>query len=639
MIDHEQIARLLGHTEIFAGLSDEYLLAVAKVTKLVEFEPKTCIVRQGDPGNELYLIASGTVSVLVEDRDLGIEHPVLELGANQSFGEMSLLTEAPRSATVRTKEPCLCVALAKSSFDSLLQKLPQVAVVLSRYLAQRLHRQVQLTGFRFVSFEDLKFDQEIYGLIPGCLLRRLQAVPLKLEGHTLSVALTRPNDPAILDALKQAVPGLGIEPLACAQEDYVAFEEQVLSRFDEREAAPVVAAAPERLTWPDGRAVESPLSKLLSRALGSGVDQVLVEPWHEGPCIRWSCDGELEAVEDEVCPEEEVPALLGQLIERLDEGGGLSASSGVVGLKADDTRLELKLSLLQTRQGPRISLELVDASRAIPSLSTLVPSQSMQALVRTALARPGKATLVVGPRGSGRSTTLYSLMRTLVEEGPEQNLVTLEKRPLLGLERVAQVTVENDFDDLLKAAVAQRPHLLMVDEPETPEAFRACLDSQGEGLSLLTTVKCEGAFQSLVELRKWGCGPAILAGNVELIVGQRLMRRICEDCRVEKKPSGPVLAQLARSHMGEKGDTFFAGAGCASCQGTGYRGRVACFEALRVNDFLAEIVANDRPAESIRKAALSQNLLVGVTDFAKVLLRLGWVAPTEALRLYGSGSA
>ena len=150
MFDHQAAVALLSQTDLFSRLSPPLLEAVAKVTRAVVFETDTVIVRQGDTGSELYIIAEGSVVVVREEPNLGVEQVLSERRSPESFGEMSLLTEAPRAATVRALEPTTCLVLAKASFDSVLEKLPQVAVEISRYLAMRLAQQLGGMGLETV---------------------------------------------------------------------------------------------------------------------------------------------------------------------------------------------------------------------------------------------------------------------------------------------------------------------------------------------------------------------------------------------------------------------------------------------------------------------------------------------------------
>lgn len=629
MVNEQKIAELLSYAEIFASLTEEQRLAVANVTRLVEYKKGERIVTQGEPGRELFILISGKVTVLVEDLGLGVEHPVLTLGPRQSFGEMSLLTEAPRSATVRADENTWCICLARPSFDSLLEKLPRVAVALSRYLAKRLHRQCQLTGFQFVNLSQLVYDPEVYQILPHPLLRRFKAVPLKLENGTLTVALTRPNDAAVLDALRQNLPGLGLDPVACSSDDYETFLSAVLE--------PALAACCQQqkeqslalgaLALPPGKTMPEALESLLLELLSRGGEQFFLEPWPEGPRVKLRCLGELV---DWSQP------LTQPLYEKLFVAlmGLTEQASRSLTLSLNEQPYELRVHSLPTRHGPRLAVSVIDFSRLVLPLPHLLTAEALQEWVRSSLLKSGKTLVVAGPARSGRSTTLYSLMHSLVTEAGRKSLLAVEDRPLASLPGLVQVAAgeQAEMEQRLQEALRHRPDYLMVDEVKNPEGLEAALDASLDGITVLLSRRAGDAVSAVTGLHQLGLAPELYSAAIDLVISQQLLRRICPHCRQPVEPSKSVLGHLERA--GLSAANFFRGEGCSKCLGNGHLGRVACFEALRFNDFLAEIVAGSRPAESVRRAAQSQNLLVSYRDYARSLIGAGLLAPQEALRAF-----
>lgn len=644
MFDHQAAVALLSQTDLFSRLSPPLLEAVAKVTRAVVFETDTVIVRQGDTGSELYIIAEGSVVVVREEPNLGVEQVLSERRSPESFGEMSLLTEAPRAATVRALEPTTCLVLAKASFDSVLEKLPQVAVEISRYLAMRLAQQLGGMGFGFVRTEEIVSQPDLIETFTPNLLRTLKVIPLRLEAGVVTVAMTRPHDAATLLALRRQAPGLSISPMACTAEDFADFAQRFLPPVASSSAS-LAGAPPKSITLEGGEPVRAPFDTLLAQAYAGEQGRVIVEPTPDGIALfAADSSGRLEPLDCRLDPTQK--NALGQQLKALF---GADTEANEVRTRVvviDGRRCEVHLSRLQTMRGPRYAVGVTDPREAVPSPSALWPVDALKQTIEAAARGGGGAVLVVGPSHSGRSTTLYSLLRLFDQETGRTNALTLETKPLLTLDQIAQVRLPGDLlgqcepqnlISALRVALEQKPDILMVDEPGG-EGLYSVLEAAEDGLTVLTTMRGTDPITTLTGLLGRSNAPVATVENLSLILGQQLLRRICPHCRQEFSPSPAVVSQLELSGLGSRADRFFHGAGCDRCRGSGVSGKVAVFESLKLNPFLAEMMRARRSPEALRKAALSHGLLFPFKGFAKVLVAQGQILPTEALRLFGGAT-
>lgn len=631
MLEQSQVSQLLGSTEIFSKLEPRHLDAIAKACKVVRYEERARIVDQGDMGQELFIIAKGEVTIIQEDKSLGIEQPILTLGRGQSFGEASLLAESPRSATAKAASETFCVVLAQRSFDSVLSQIPQVGTEISRYLAKRLHHQCQITGFRFVSYQDLIFDPELYGMFPDELLRRLKAVPLSLNDGMLTVALTKPNQASTIQSLREAAPGLAIEPVACTSEDYEAFiQSQKTSAQEQVPELPTEVAADFKMG--NGDPLEMPLAGVLGQAMARQVGHLIVQPCHgEVQVLTTSESGlkklvELESAESGRSLQEQMKNLFFPNPE-LSE---VANSSILVG----EERLYLQLSQLPTLSGPRFSLRLLEPKRTLPTVNQLLPHDSLRESVLSKLQQAGQLVLLAGAPRSGRSTTAYALMRHLFEEQGVDNILTLEKSPLANFPEIPQVKVTGSWSTALEAALMQVPELLFLDE----------LDSSALGQVLLsadsghTTLACFSSAHPLIELGKIGKaaeGPDASLESIGLLLQQTIVPRLCHHCRVDYEPSTSVKTQLGRSGLAEAGQLFFHSAGCSKCRGSGVLGKVPVLESLTMTPMIREMIRACRPEEAIRKAAIGAGLMIPHSASVGVLMKQGEIGATTAMRFFG----
>lgn len=630
MLDETRVAQLLAQTEIFATLSDAHRLAIARACKVVSFEEKARIVGQGEEGAELYIVGSGEVAVVLEDEHLGTEQSVLKLGPGQSFGEVSLLSSAPRSATVKALTATLCVALAKASFESVLRQIPEVAVEVSRYLAARLHRQCQLTGFRFVSLEDLVYDPELHALFPSGLLSRLKAVPLELRDGTLVVALTRPNEWSRIQALREGVPGLAIEPVACAAEDFVSFEERFRPQESTRAPAlPALDGVAATFLLEPGGALSAPLTSVLAQATERAINHLTL--LFEGNEVA-VYDSSGTAPKEMFRAEGETASHLAHQLDGLfrDRPAGVSVARQT--LVVNQHRCALEVSRLNTLAGKRVSLLLSDPSANLPRLGTIMPLETMRETVLKCLRTGGLGVLLAGAPRSGRTTTCYALLRTMIDDFGWDNILTLEENPLFALAGAAQVKTENGWQSLLEASLMQRPRLLFVDDFSSLD--QGTLPNLGGGShSLLLSMRSDDPLSDLLN-----GGREIANSNIELVVHQKALPRLCPHCRAEHQPSSAVLSRLKREGMTDEGQVFFHSSGCERCRGTGVSATVPVFEMIRVNPLIREMIEAARPAEAVKRAARDNQLFLPFQASAARSLKLGEVAATDVLRHFGSSS-
>ncbi|MBI3925512.1 MAG: Flp pilus assembly complex ATPase component TadA [Armatimonadetes bacterium] len=654
----EEIAQFLQHTEIFQDLAPEELEAIARSTSLQEYAREQVIVRQGDPGTELFIIAQGLVEVVVEDPDLGIEQPVLELAPGQSFGEMSLLSKTPRSATIRARHDTVCVVLSQTDFDAILQHLPRVAVPISRYLAARLYKQCQLTGFRFVSLLDQPFQPDVYSILPHYVLERNQAIPLRIEGDTLHVAMTRPNDPSCIASIRDALPGLKLEPLACGQEDYLDYLRRViepnLRRTGQIQGGAAYQPADLHLidSSPDreGQVEFAPefvnriLNEMLAEALSREASDIHMEPGPQSMQIRFRVDGRLMVWDKQDIPYRAYYPVVRRIkiLSGMDISVALRPQDGSGRVVAGDKPFDFRVSTIPTKYGEKVVIRLLDPARYQAPLSALIPSEPMAQMIRSTVLTPGGMTVVVGPTGSGKTTTLYAALRECFTALPDQNLVTVEDPIEYTVEGITQTEVnlaQNlGFAALSRAMLRQDPDIVMVGEIRDAPTAQVALEAALTGHTVLTSLHAEHAVMAIARLQKMGCQPYLIASALDLVVAQRLLRQICPACRVQHTYNDAIRRNLNKAGYltMELSARLYRGQGCGECQGTGYRGRIAAFEVVRINDTLRDLIGQEAAASVLRDTALKMKSMAPFKHYAGFLIQSGRTTPSEALRFFGS---
>jgi CRP-like cAMP-binding protein len=625
VLNQIQVSQLLGTTDIFAKLKEPHLQAIANACKVIKYKKDTKIVEQGEPGDQLFILSTGRVAVIHEEKEIGTEQLVTTLEPRHCFGETSLLSQTPRSATIKALEETICVVLAKRSFESVLEQVPAVAVEVSRFLAARLHHQCRLTGFRFVSLEEMPYDSDLHELFPLELLRRLKAIPIGLQEGTLTVALTNPNRPSVVKQLREATPEMSIEAVVCAREDYEAFARRHYKPLEVEVPILLPGDVSAELCLPSGEEIKAPLSNLLREALNRKVEQILID------------NGRIVVPKDStlqtfcVLPEGAREDILTKQLETyfFSESEGPEVTSTVLHLEPNFCHLEL--SRLPTLSGPRYSLGILESNQQRPTLSELFPQRIVRERLTEQLTTPGRLTILAGAPRSGLSTTVHGLLCAIVAERGVENIVSLETHPRVTLPAIPQINFETQRESLLQAALAQFPKLIAIDRllgEELPALARYLV----EGPATLVAVQADDPIEQLSLL---GAQGETVVEAVDTVLHQKLVPNLCPHCRSEHTPSASVTKQLEKCGFSPDETKFFHSPGCRQCHQTGTLGKSPVIESLTLKPILRELLLAGRSARSVRKTARDANLLVPFHATASLLLKQGNISPATCLRHFG----
>lgn len=475
-------------------------------------------------------------------------------------------------------------------------------------------------GLPLVEAPPQRLPAEIAGLVPPALARRLGLVPWRETADRLEVlledpfatvdmaelefALGRPvrlcvADPAVVAALLREHYGAGAQQLAAVLGGPlppVAVEEESEADLAAQAAQPPVVRY---------------VNDVLEQAVRQRASDIHFEPFERTCRVRCRIDGALR----EWPPPP--PALAGPVASRLKVLANLDIAErrvpqdGRIQLALGGRSVDLRVSTLPTQFGESIVLRVLDSERATSiGLDTLhLPPAALDDL-RAAIRRPNGIVIVTGPTGSGKTTTLYACLREINETGAK--LLTIEDPVEYELEGVMQVAVNPvaglDFATALRAFLRQDPDVVMVGEIRDLETAHVAIQAALTGHLVLTTLHTNDAVGAVTRLIDLGVEPYLVAASLELVLAQRLVRRICPDCRQERPADPETLARLADSGPLPAGLRLHGGAGCPSCHGTGYRGRLGLFELLRIDDTMRESIARGAGMDALRERARARGL-------------------------------
>ena len=392
----------------------------------------------------------------------------------------------------------------------------------------------------------------------------------------------------------------------------------------------------------DSSPVINLVDRILLEALQTEASDVHVEPQQDGLQIRFRQDGVLQRY-IEPLPSRLIPAVTSRfkIMADLDIAERRMAQDGRIRRTYRNRMVDFRVNSLPSRYGEKICLRLLDSSATQLGLDKLISNPSALSLVRNLGSKPFGMILVTGPTGSGKSTTLYSLLAERNEPGI--NISTVEDPIEYTLPGITQCQVNRekgfDFSTALRAFMRQDPDVLLVGETRDLETAKTAIEAALTGHLVLTTLHCNDASSAIARLNEMGVEPFMVSASLIGIVSQRLLRRVCSSCRKPYHPTEKELGRFGLMAHKETGVTFFKAhhhaqekQPCPNCQGSGYKGRVGVYEVLRMNEELATAVAKGATTDLVRRLALEAGMKT-LLGYSLDLVREGHTTLQEVERM------
>jgi type IV pilus assembly protein PilB len=439
--------------------------------------------------------------------------------------------------------------------------------------------------------KNLESDALAVARVPRALAFRYDVLPLTIEGDVLVVAMCEPENAEALTQLRVAT-RLKIRPIATARDELRERLRNAYAGVD-----PVRAQSERADEAPAVRAV----AKLYERAVTEHASDVHIEPTGHGGRVRLRIDGILREVD--AIPE----ALYNPVVSRVKLLSGMDITDkrqphdGRYTVTVNGREIDARVSSIPTINGEKVVIRLLDLHAKSSTLPVLGMAGETLAAFLQAVRAPYGFVVVTGPTGSGKTTTLYASLAEL--NSPTKNICSVEDPIEMKLPGVAQVQVNAKagvtFPSALRAFMRQDPNVLMVGEMRDAETAAVGIAAALTGQLVLTTLHSNDAPRTIERLVELGVERHAIASALTIVLGQRLVRKLCEHCR---RPA-PVPDLVAARRKGQPSHGYCA-AGCDVCAGTGYVGRVGVFEILTISDALRDAIA--KGASSVEIAALGR---------------------------------
>lgn len=472
-------------------------------------------------------------------------------------------------------------------------------------------------GIPHVSLFKYNIDPAITGIIPESVAKRHQVLPFMKEGGKLMVAMADPLDYFAIEDLRMTT-GFRIEPAISTREELQRAIARHYGMKDSMSQMMIELPTQEEFEETEITDEASPIVRLVNQMIQQAVQlrasDIHVDPGENNLSIRYRIDGSLKT--ERMIPKQMQGFITARLkiMAKLNIAERRLPQDGRIKMQFDYKMIDIRVSTLPTMHGEKIVLRLLDLTTGVKSLDNLGFNERNVSAFRDMIERPYGILLITGPTGSGKTTTLYSALNHLNKENV--NIITVEDPVEYQLEGINQVHVNAavglTFAAGLRSILRQDPNIVMVGEIRDTETAEIAVRASLTGHLVLSTLHTNDAISTISRLRDMGVEPYLIASSLLGVVAQRLVRKICTECREVYKPSDQE-AILLRNY-GIHIETLYRGKGCGHCNSTGYRGRIAIHEVMTIDDRMRELIASSASVEELRQTAQENGMIQLMED-------------------------
>ncbi len=534
---------------------------------------------------------------------------------------------------------------AKRTGRRLGATLARMGLVPDNVLTQLVARQYSLPA---INLSEIEIDPNVLKLIPKEICEKHQVIPVRRQGSTLIVAMADPSNIYAIDELK-FLTQYNIDPVVASDGAI----ETALGRYYDKgpdldamigdfdvENVDFAAVSDDAVNVVDleNQAGEAPVVKLCNAVLLSAIKKkasdIHIEPYEKYFRVRFRIDGILQEemrpplkLRNAITSRLKIMASLDIAERRLPQDGRIKLKIGT------NREMDFRVSVLPTLFGEKIVMRLLDKSNLQLDMTKLGFEVGPLEDFKKSIKKPYGMVLVTGPTGSGKTTTLYSAISEL--NTIDRNINTAEDPVEFNLQGINQVQMHEDiglnFATALRSFLRQDPNIIMVGEIRDFETAEIAVKAALTGHVVLSTLHPNDAPSSVMRLLNMGVEPFLVTASVNLVIAQRLSRRICADCKQPAEKHPDALAKMGMSEDQIKKATIMIGRGCGTCNNTGYKGRVALYEVMPFIDPLRELVLQGASAAELKAEMIKQGYpSLRMAGIQKILE--GMTTPEEVLR-------
>ena len=486
-------------------------------------------------------------------------------------------------------------------------------------------------GMPFVDIEDMEIPPDVVDAISPSMAQAYNVIPIAREDGALVVAMSNPENIVALDDLKFLLGEPEIRGAVTTMEQvekaynklYSDTNESVESLINQiQEEIPESAAGSASATvtetidfesiseMAESRPVKRLLNLVLLQAIKDRASDIHFEPFEDEYKIRYRIDGVLYEM---VPPPKHLATAISSRIKvmaGLDIAERRMPQDGRIELNVAGNPVDLRISVLPTMFGESVVMRVLDRSVVSLDLDNLGMREEEMEIFKRQVDKPNGIVLVTGPTGCGKTTSLYAALNYANDVAIK--IITTEDPVEYDLDGIIQVPINEDigvtFAACLRSILRQDPDKVLVGEIRDWETAQTAIEASLTGHTVFSTLHTNDAPSTITRLLEMGVEPFLLTATIEAIIAQRLVRRICTECREEYQPEDTELMELALKPDEVKGKSFYYGRGCSACNNMGFKGRLGIFEILELNDDLRELMLDRASTDRIRQEAIKHGM-------------------------------
>jgi len=512
-------------------------------------------------------------------------------------------------------------------------------------------------GIPSINLAQFQIDPAVVKLVPAETAQKYQIIPLSRSGASLTIAMTDPTNVFAMDDIK-FMTGYNVEPVVASEiaiteavQKYYPMkagakgapgkpgavgagasavglsaldmatkgleELQALENTDEVEVLEELQEISPEALAKEGEAapVVRLVNVLLMSAIQKGASDIHIEPYEKELRIRYRIDGILYNIMNPPMKFRDAISSRVKIMSKLDIAEKRLPQDGRIKIRFTDQgqqkEIDFRVSILPTLFGEKIVMRLLDKDKLMLDMTRLGFEQESLAKFESAIMRPWGMVLVTGPTGSGKTNTLYSSISKI--NTPETNIMTAEDPVEFNLVGVNQVQIRENiglnFAAALRSFLRQDPNIILVGEIRDFETAEIAVKAALTGHLVLSTLHTNDAPSTVNRLMNMGIEPFLVASSVHLICAQRLVRRVCSECKEPNPSTPPALVQAGFTPEEAETVTPMKGVGCEKCNKTGYKGRVGLYEVLEVSEELRELILVGASGLELRRKAVEEGMI------------------------------
>jgi len=528
--------------------------------------------------------------------------------------------------------------------------LMRLGYISEKDLVSALSKQYKVAG---VELNECKIENEILNLIPSNIATKYDLVPLSRTGKVLTVAMVNPDDIFAIEDIKFST-GFEVQPVIATEaavknslEKYYHGQdllEKVGKEIEEsieeeieligvKENAPEEEEMGDLAAQIDSGPVVKLVNTIITKGVEAGASDVHIEPYDKEVRVRFRIDGILREIMKP--PKRMHKAVVSRIkiMAKMKISEKRLPLDGRMKVKIKGKPIDLRVASLPTMYGEKIAMRILDRSAISFNLEDLGFEQEQFESFMQAIRMPFGIVLVTGPTGCGKTTTLYSALEKI--NNLEVNITTAEDPVEYSLVGVNQVQMHDavglTFASALRSYLRQDPNIIMVGEIRDRETAEISIRASLTGHLVLSTVHTNTAAATITRLVNMGVEPFLLSSTINLIVSERLIRKVCLNCSEEVEISPDYLKRVGFNPDEFDGVKFYKGAGCPICNGTGYKGRIGIFEVMTLTPKVRELILEKVSTDKIQKTVVKEGMKT-LRDVAISKLKKGITTVDEVLK-------